>query len=88
MTTIKKATVNENGYKQIEAALNEHGKLKVSEFHRPAEVVRQYAWDAENSFESGNDCSFEISPMDTLTGRPVTVVITADGYEVSELDDE
>jgi hypothetical protein len=79
------ARINRRGLEQIAEALGQHHKLGRAHF-TPA-MLNAWARDAEASFEAGNGCAFEIRGADTITGVPIEVRITDDGYDVEELFD-
>ena len=79
------AHINTNGLTQIAEALGQHHKLGRDHF-TPA-MLGAWASDAEDHFNDGNGCSFEIRSFDTNSGSPVEVTITADGYGVEEVND-
>lgn len=80
------AHINENGLQQIAAALGEYHKL--GRDHFTPEMLRAWAADAEDHFNGGNGCYFEIRSFDSTSGSPVEVTITVEGYDVETLNDE
>ena len=80
------ARINANGLNQIAEALGQHHKLGCDHF-TPA-MLAAWAEDAEDHFDNGNGCYFEIRSFDTNSGAPVEVTITAEGYDVAEVNDE
>jgi hypothetical protein len=50
-------------------------------------MLSAWAKEAEDHFNNGNGCYFEIRSFDSNSGTPVEVVITPDGYEVTANDD-
>lgn len=80
------ARINANGLEQIAAALGQHHKLGRDHF-TPA-MLNAWASDAEDHFNDGNGCYLEIRSFDSSSGSPVEVTITAEGYEVEEVNDE
>ena len=51
-------------------------------------MLRAWAADAEDHFNGGNGCYFEIRSFDSTSGSPVEVTITVEGYDVETLNDE
>lgn len=51
-------------------------------------MLNAWAQSAEESYNNGNGCCFEIRGMDSKNGTPVVVTITQDGYDIEELGDE
>jgi len=80
------AHINANGLNQIAEALGQHHKLGRDHF-TPA-MLGAWASDAEDSFSDGLGCEFEIRGMDSNSGSPVIVVITAEGFDVEEVAEE
>lgn len=80
------ARINANGLEQIAAALGQHHKL--GRDHFTPSGLSAWASDAEQNFANGNGCYFEIRSFDSSSGSPVEVTITAEGYEVDEVNDE
>ena len=80
------ARINANGLNQIAEALGRHHKLGRDHF-TPA-MLNAWATDAEDHFNDGNGCYFEISSFDTNSGATVEVTITVEGYDVEEVNDE
>lgn len=80
------ARINANGLEQIAAALGQHHKL--GRDHFTSAMLNAWASDAEDHFNDGNGCYFEIRSFDSNSGSPVEVTITAEGYEVEEVNDE
>jgi hypothetical protein len=81
----KVARINRRGLEQIAEALGQHHKLGRAHF-TPA-MLHAWAADAEASFDAGNGCGFEIRSFESVTGAPVEVRITDDGFDVEELFD-
>ena len=80
------AHINANGLNQIAEALGKYHKLGRDHF-TPA-MLNAWATDAEDSFSNGNGCEFEIRGMDSASGSPGVVVITAEGFGVEEVAEE
>lgn len=80
------AQTNANGINQIAAALGLFHKL--GQEHFTAKMLRAWAAEAEESFESGSGMCFEIKSWDSVTGRTEEVTITPDGYDLETLNDE
>jgi len=80
------ARINANGLQQIATALGMYHKLGRDHF-TPA-MLNAWAADAEDHFNAGNGCYFEIRSFDTNSGSPVEVTITTEGYDVEEVNDE
>ena len=80
------ARINANGLQQIATALGMYHKLGRDHF-TPA-MLNAWAADAEDRFNAGNGCYFEIRSFDTNSGSPVEVTITTEGYDVEEVNDE
>lgn len=80
------AHINTNGLIQIHQALGQHHKLGFDHF--TPNMLNAWAQAAEDSFNNGNGCSFEVSKLDSKTGAPVVVTITDDGYDVEDLSGE
>lgn len=80
------ATINANGLNQIAAALAKHHKLGGEHF-TPA-MIQAWASEAEENHGSGNGCYVEIRSFDSVTGAPVEVTITAEGYDLEEVEAE
>jgi hypothetical protein len=80
------ARINANGLQQIATALGMYHKLGRDHF-TPA-MLNARAADAEDHFNAGNGCYFEIRSFDTNSGSPVEVTITTEGYDVEEVNDE
>jgi hypothetical protein len=80
------ARINANGFEQIADALGQHHKL--GRDHFTSAMLNAWATDAENHFSDGNGCFFEIRRFDTNSGSPVEVTISAEGYDVEEVNDE
>ncbi len=47
--------------------------------------LRAWAADAEDHFNEGNGCYFEIRSFDSASGSAVEVSITAEGYDIEEI---
>lgn len=80
------AHINANGLNQIAEALAQYHKLGRDHFTQS--MLDAWASDAEDHFNDGNGCYFEIRSFDTNNGSPVEVTITAEGYDVVEVNDE
>ena len=80
------ATINANGLNQIAAALAKHHKLGGDHF--TAAMIQAWASEAEESHGNGNGCYIEIRSFDSNSGVPVEVTITADGYDLEEVEAE
>lgn len=80
------AHINTIGLNQIATALGRHHKL--GQDHFTASMLRAWAADAEDHFNNGAGCYFEIRSFDSVSGSPVEVTISADGYDVETLNDE
>ena len=61
----------------------------MGEFHKlgrdnfTPEMLHAWAAEAENSFDNGNDMSFEIKSWDSVTGHIEIVTIKSEGYDVN-----
>ena len=86
MTTFKIARINESGMQQIADALGTHHKL--GRDHFTPSMLAAWASNAEDSYNNGTGCEFEIRGMDTKSGAPVIVVISPDGYDTEVLVDD
>ena len=84
--TLTIARINENGLQQIADALGEFHKFGRDHFTNS--MLHAWASDAEDSFATFGRCEFEIKGAYTNSGAPEIVVITSDGYDVEELNDE
>lgn len=80
------AHINVNGFAQIADQLGRHHKL--GREHFTPSMLEAWAREAEESFNDGRGCGFEIRAWDSVSGAPVEVVITATGYDVEEVNDE
>jgi len=80
------AHINTNGLNQIAEALGRHHKLGRDHFTQS--MLHAWASDAEDHFNDGNGCYFEIRSFDSTSNSPVEVTITAEGYDVEEVNDE
>lgn len=80
------AHINANGLAQIAEALGRHHKL--GRDHFTPSMLADWASDAEDHFNDGNGCYFEIRSFDSTSGSPVEVTITVEGYDVETLNDE
>lgn len=80
---MKIAHINANGLKQIVDALGQYHKLGRDHFTKF--MLNTWVSDAEENFNNGNCCYFEISSIDSNSGAPVEVFITSDGYDVEDL---
>ena len=80
------ARINANGLEQIAAALGKYHKL--GRDHFTPTMLGAWATDAEDHFNDGNGCYFEIRAWDSNSGSPVEVTISAEGYDVEEVNDE
>lgn len=85
-TQMQVARINENGMNQIADALGSYHKLGRAHFTR--NMLEAWATEAENNFNDGKGCQFEIRATDSALGRAVEVAITADGYDVETVTDE
>ena len=47
--------------------------------------LRAWAADAEDHFNEGNGCYFQIRSFDSASGSAVEVSITAEGYDIEEI---
>jgi hypothetical protein len=83
---MKTAQINNYGLKQIASELAKHHKLGGEHFDQS--MIAAWATEAENSFMDGNGCQFEISRFDSVTGRPVVVLIGEEGFDVEEVCEE
>lgn len=83
---MKVARINPNGLEQISAALAKHHVLGAEHFTSP--MVGAWAAEAEQSFDNGNGCQFEIAARQSITGAPVIVPITSEGFDVEEFCEE
>lgn len=83
---MKVAHINTKGLIQIHQALGQHHKLGADHF--TPNMLNAWAQEAEDSFNNGNGCCFEIRGFDSNTGAPVIVTIAEDGYDVEELTGE
>ena len=79
------ALINRNGLKQIAEALGQYHK-QGQNFNDY--MLRAWAEKAEDNFSNGFGCSFEIRSIDSISGVPVEIVITADGYDILEVNNE
>lgn len=80
------ARINANGLNQIAEALGQYHKLGRDHFTQS--MLNAWASDAEDHFNGGNGCYFEIRSCDSSSGAPVAVTITSEGYDVEEVNDE
>jgi hypothetical protein len=80
------AHINTKGLIQIHQALGQNHKLGADHF-TPA-MLSAWAEQAEDHFNNGNGCYIEIRSFDSNSGAPVEVVITQDGYEVADVNDD
>jgi hypothetical protein len=80
------AHINTKGLTQIHHALALHHKLGADHFTPP--MLSAWAKEAEDHFNNGNGCYFEIRSFDSNSGAPVEVVITPGGYEVADVNDD
>ena len=80
------ARINVNGLNQIAEALGRHHKL--GRDHFTPSMLNAWAMDAEDNFNQGNGCYFEIRSFDTKSGAAMEVSITSEGYEVEDLNNE
>ena len=78
------AHINVNGLNQIAEALGRHHKL--GRDHFTPSMLNAWATDAEDHFNQGNGCYFEIRSFDTKIGTAVEVLITSDGYDIEDLN--
>lgn len=83
---MKVAHINVSGMNQIAEALGQYHKLGRAHFTPP--MLDAWASVAEGHFNNGNGCYFEISGLHTVTGTPIEVTISDDGYDIEEVDDE
>ena len=74
------ARINTIGMEQIAVALGEHHKLGRDHF-TPA-MLQAWAVNAEQSYDSGSGCCFEIKSWDSVTGAPVVVTIGSEGFDL------
>ena len=72
--------LNKEGFRQILQALNQNHRLGVDHFTES--MLNAWAFEAEKNHMDGQGCHFEISPNDSITGQPVVVYITHDGYDL------
>ena len=82
----KIARINVNGLNQIAEALGRHHKL--SREHFTLAMLNAWATEAEDHFNQGNGCYFEIRSFDTKIGAAIEVSIASNGYDVEYLNDE
>jgi hypothetical protein len=80
------AHINTKGLIQIHQALGQNHKLGADHF-TPA-MLSAWAKEAEDHFNDGNGCYFEIRSFDSNSGAPVEVVITPGGYDVTDANDD
>jgi len=80
------AHINSNGLNQISEALGRYHKL--GRDHFTPSMLAAWAADAEDHFNDGNGCYFEIRRWDSNSGSPVEVTITAEGYDLEEVEAE
>lgn len=80
------AHINADGLAQIAEALDKHHKL--GRDHFTPSMLAAWASEAEDHFNDGNGCYFEIRSFDSTSGSPVEVNITFEGYEVEEVNDD
>jgi len=83
---MKIAHINSKGLIQISRALGQHHKLGADHF--TPEMLSAWAEEAESHFNNGNGCRVEIRSFDSNSGAPVEVVITPDGYDVENVNDD
>lgn len=76
------ARININGLEQIAAALGQYHKL--GRDHFTLAMLHAWATDAEDHFNNGCGCYFEIRSFDTKSGSPVEVTITSEGYDIED----
>ena len=74
------ARINVDGLNQIAEALGMYHKL--GRDHFTLDMLNAWATDAEDNFNNGNGCYFEIRSFDTKSGIAVEISITADGYDI------
>lgn len=74
------ARINENGLQQIADALGEHHKM--GRGHFTITMLHAWAREAEDHFNEGSGCYIQIRGMDSVSGWPVDVDITKDGYDL------
>jgi len=72
--------LNKDGFRQILESLNRHHRLGAEHFTES--MLNEWAQEAEANHENGQGCHFEIRRWDSISGQPVEVYITHDGYEV------
>jgi hypothetical protein len=83
---MKVAHINTNGLNQIQKALGQYHKLGVDHFTDT--MLMAWAAEAEDHFDNGNGCYFEIKSWDSVRGRPEVVEIDEGGYDVETINDE
>ena len=74
--------INDDGLRQIAAALAEHHKLGES---MTPDMIHAWATEAEHSWYEHGLCRFEISDMDARLRAPVIVDVS--GYDVETVED-
>ncbi|AXW09996.1 hypothetical protein CJO90_05655 [Ralstonia solanacearum] len=77
------AFLNANGVNQIAEALGKYHRL--GRDHFTDSMLCAWANEAEAHFAAGNGCHVEISRFDSVSGHPVVVEITPDGYDVEDI---
>lgn len=82
---MKIAHINTKGLIQIHQALGKHHKLGASHF--TPSMLNAWAQEAEDHFNNGNGCYFEIRGTDSNSGSPVEISIEQDGYDVENVND-
>jgi hypothetical protein len=80
------AHINANGLEQIAEVLGQYHKLGRGYFTQS--MLNAWAANAEDHFNNGSGCYFEIRSFDSNSGAPVEVTITSEGYDVEEVNDE
>ena len=74
-------SINSNGLQQIKEALELHCADPA------AQNINAWAEEAVESYYNGNGVAFEIGGQYTASGRPETVVLTPDGYDLEEVEE-
>jgi hypothetical protein len=80
------ARINAHGLNQIAEALGRHHKL--GREHFTPVMLNSWASDAEDHFNDGNGCYFEIRSFDTNSGSSVEFIVTPEGYDVEQVNEE
>ena len=80
------AHINTKGLIQIHQALGQHHKLGADHF--TPQMLNAWAQEAEDHFNNGSGCYFEIRGFDTNSGSPVVVTISEEGFDVTNVNDD